>query len=255
MSSSSSDPGKWFACPRLNPNAETRLFLFPYAGGGPTSFSKWSLELPENMEARTVHYPGRGSRYNETPIASISSLAHELSQAIRYLLDKPFVFFGHSLGAWVAFELARNLQRNALPAPTILFVSGSIAPHLSDPHFSLHALPDPEFLDALKNLNGIPNEIIQDEEALALLFPQLRADFELIETYRYKPGESLSCPIIAFGGLGDPRTSRSQLEGWAVHTSSHFESCFFSGDHFFIHQDREKILQKISSAATLPQNP
>jgi len=244
----SSNTNSWFVYTEANPNAETRLFLFPHAGGGPAMFGKWFAELPNSIERWAVHYPGRGSRHHEPPINSVSLLVGALSQAIQPLLDRPFVFFGHSLGALVAYEIARHLRRSGLPQPRILFVSACGAPHLREPHPPIHALPDAEFLEALEELNGIPSEFLHLPDVIGLLLPVLRADLEAIENYLYTPDElPLNCPIIAFGGLSDPRVSRERLEGWASHTDSSFKSQYFPGDHFFINTARESIMASISA--------
>jgi len=249
--SDSSNSNNWFVCPQIKPEAETRLFLFPYAGGGPAAFNKWSAELPGNMETRIAHYPGRGSRHNEPPIKQISLLVERLSQAIQPLLDKPFGFFGHSLGGLVAFELARQLSQRNLPQPQNLFISACGAPHLPDPHPPIHALPDSEFLKALKELNGIPAEIANHSELMELLLPSLRADFEADENYQFTSnGYRLTCPIIAFGGLDDPRVSLERIEGWALHTNASFELQYFSGDHFFINTSRESVIASIVTEIT-----
>jgi medium-chain acyl-[acyl-carrier-protein] hydrolase len=242
------NPSPWFVCPRAVSNAGTRLFLFPYAGGGPAVFGKWPAELSSNMEAWIAHYPGRGSRHNESPIKELDNLAGKLSQAIQPLLDKPFAFFGHSMGGLVAFELARHLRKNGLPQPITLFVSGCGAPHLPDPHPAIHTLPDAEFLNALRQFKGIPSELLQLPDAVELLLPTLRADFEAVESYIYNSNESpLDCPIIAFGGLDDRRVSQNRLESWAVQTNSGFKSIYFSGDHFFIDTAKDKIVRSIAA--------
>ena len=244
----SSNTNAWFVCTQANPEADTRLFLFPYVGGGPALFRKWSAKPLEHTEAWSAHYPGRGSRHSEAPVKQITTLAERLSQAIQPLLDKPFALFGHSLGGLVAFELARYLRKNNLPQPIILFVSACGAPHLPDPHPSIHALPDSEFIEALKELNGIPSELFHQSDVIQLLIPILRSDLEAIESYLYTPDESpLNCPIIAFGGLDDPRVSRERLEGWISHTDSSFKSQYFPGDHFFINTARESIMASITA--------
>ena len=240
-----SHSSKWFVSPQTKPEADTRIFLFPYAGGGPAVFSKWSNELPDNLEAHTFHYPGRGSRYNEPAIKSLITLVEQLTEAIQPLLEKPFVFFGHSLGGTVAFELARSLRQNGLPQPSILFISACKAPQLLDLKSPLHTLSDNELITSLKKLNGLPQEILQNQEMLNLFLPTLRADFELIETYKYIHDEPLNCPIVVFGGNDDPRVSREQLEGWSTQTNARFESKYFEGDHFFINDQRENILEFI----------
>lgn len=211
-------------------------------------FGKWFAELPNLIERWTVHYPGRGSRHHEPPINNIHRLVSALFRAIQPFLNCPFVFFGHSLGALVAYELARQLSRRGLPQPRILFVSACGAPHLRDPHPSIHLLPDAEFLEALEKLNGVPSEFLHLPDVMQLLLPVLRADLEAIENYLYTPDElPLNCPIVAFGGLSDRRVSRERLEGWAWHTDSSFKSQYFPGDHFFINTARESIMASINA--------
>lgn len=236
---------KWFACPQPNPSAEGRLFIFPYAGGSPAAFSKWTAG---NIETHIAHYPGRGSRFNEPAIKRLDLLVENLSREIQPLLDKPFALFGHSMGGLIAFELARSLRRLSLPRPTRLFISACGAPHLPDPNPPIHSLPDDEFLEALKKFNGIPAEILNQPEALALLLPILRADFEAVETYRFDSNEPpLDIPITAFGGLDDERVRREGLEGWASRTGSRFEAHFFPGGHFFINDAKDEIVQSIAA--------
>lgn len=236
---------RWFICPQPNSRAEVRLFLFPYAGGAPTAFNKWPVEFPGNVETWIAHYPGRGSRYNEPPVKELNALAEKIYHAIQPLLDKPFIFFGHSLGGMVAFELTRRLYRNNNPQPQILFVSACGAPHIPDSHPPIHTLPDDEFIKSLQQLNGIPAEVMNHTELMQLLLPTLRADFQAIETYKYISNEHpLTCPIIAFGGNHDPRISREHLEGWASHTNN-FKVQYFSGDHFFINASQETVITSI----------
>ena len=250
MNSSLLNLNKWFVCPQASPAAETRLFLFPYAGGGPAAFHKWLSGLPDSIEARIAHYPGRGSRHAEAPVKQIGTLAEHLLLAMQPLLDKPFALFGHSLGALVAFELAHRLRRNGLLQPQILFVSACGAPHLSDPHPPIHSLPAGDFIGALQQLNGIPSELLHQPEAMQLLLPIVRADFEAIENHVHSPKElPLDFPIVAFGGLDDPRVRPEHMEGWSLHTSAEFHSQYYPGDHFFIHTAGEVVIAAL--AATL----
>jgi surfactin synthase thioesterase subunit len=217
--------------------------MFPYAGGSPAAFNKWTAN---KVETYIAHYPGRGSRFNEPSIKRIGTLIENLLPVIQPLLDKPFALFGHSMGGLIAFELARGLRKRNLPQPKVLFLSACAAPHIPDPNPPIHALPDNEFLEALKEFNGVPSEILNQSEALKIFLPILRADFEAVETYRFDSSEPpLDIPIVAFGGLDDPRVSREQLEGWAKQTVSGFESQLFPGDHFFINRFRNAILESI----------
>lgn len=226
-----------------------RLFFFPYAGGAPTVFTKWCADLPSHIEGIVVHYPGRGSRFNEPAIKDMPRMVTELSQAIQPLLDQPFVFFGHSMGGLIAFELARKLCVPQLPMPSHLFVSACGAPHLTDANPKFHQLPDDEFLNELDQLNGIPAEL-KNPEAMSLLLPIVRADFQLVETYKYYPDEPLNFPISAFGALDDPRVNRERIEAWSIQSKAKFVSQFFPGNHFFINETKEDILKRIVHAAT-----
>ncbi len=230
---------RWLVCPQPNSSATSRLFIFPYAGGAPSSFNKWTAEFPKDIEVSIAHYPGRGSRFNEPPIKEFFVLIEEIANAIQPVLDKPFFFFGHSLGAVLAFELARRLNSQ----PQILFVSACGAPHVPNPNHSIHALSDSEFINSLQELNGLPAEVASNAELMELLLPALRADFEAIENYRYTSNErQLECPIVAFGGAGDSHVDYARLESWDHHTSGSFKTEFFPGDHFFINTTRQSVI-------------
>lgn len=236
---------KWFVAPQPRPEAERRIFLFPYAGGGPVVFHRWASQFPDDIEARIVHYPGRGSRFNERPFTSLNSMVDEISSFIPPLLDKPSVFLGHSMGGMLAFELARRLYQNGSSQPGALFVSACRAPQITTSQKPIHALPDEEFLTSLRSFDGIPDAVLKDQELLDLTLPILRADFELYETHQFVPGLPLDCPIIVFGGRDDPRVGGGQLEGWRELTRSRFEARFFDGGHFFINAERESIQETI----------
>jgi medium-chain acyl-[acyl-carrier-protein] hydrolase len=243
---SKTDGATGFVCPQTRPGAATRLFLFPFAGGGPAAFARWSAGFPNSLEVWVAHYPGRSSRLHDEPMRRLLPLVENLSQSIRPLIDKPFAFFGHSLGGLVLFELARYLRRENLPEPAAVFISACRAPHVPDPDAPIHDLSDAEFLTALDRLNGIPKEILQNPETLELFLPAMRADFECIENYQFDDNHPpLDCPIFVFGGLDDPRVSRDQLEGWSNHTTSRFGSRYYPGDHFFVNRARDPIIQAI----------
>ena len=235
---------RWLVCPQPDSNASARLFIFPYAGGAPSSFNKWVADFPNEIEVSIVHYPGRGSRFNEPPIKELFVLVEEIVNAIRSNLDKPFFFFGHSLGAVLAFEVARRIT----PQPQILFVSACGAPQVPNPNRPIHDLPDSEFIKSLQDLNGLPAEVVSNAELMELLLPVLRADFEAIENYQYTSNEhQLKCPIIAFGGIEDTHVSSQHLEAWRQLTSGSFKSQYFSGDHFFINAARQSLIASMIS--------
>lgn len=236
----------WLTCPKPNPRAKLRLFCFPYAGGGAAIFRLWPDELPAEVEFYAIELPSRGRRITEPPITRMEPLVRGIAGAIESLLDKPFCFFGHSMGALTSFELARLLRREGRRQPSHLFVSGATAPQIPDTSPVRFDLPEPEFLDVLRRLNGTPHEVLENEELLQLMLPRLRADFELLQFYKYVDEPPFSFPITAFGGLQDKEVDRAALEGWRVQTAANFVLRNFPGDHFFLHSDRSRLLWVIS---------
>ena len=236
----------WVTCPKLNPQASLRLFCFPYAGGSALSFRNWPDLLPATIEVCPIELPGRGMRLKEAPFTQLAPLVEEIVQSLLPYLDKPFAFFGHSMGGLTSFEVARLLRRTYARNPAHLFVSGRRAPQIPDSDSPIHTLPDAEFLKELHRLNGTPEEVLANEELMQLLLPTLRADFAALETYTYQPESPLSRPITAFGGLQDPDVSCDMLEAWQEQTSATFSLQMFLGDHFFIHTAQSLLLQSLT---------
>ena len=236
----------WLTCFEPNPQSSLRLFCFPYAGGSATVFRTWSKSLPAAVEVWAMQPPGRGSRLKEPPIASLPSLVDSLAAAIRILQDKPFAFFGHSLGALVSFELAHRLRDENRAGPVHLFASGHRAPGIPETEPILHNLPEPEFIDQLRKLNGTPHEVLEHPELMELLTPALRADFEMNETYAFSTRPPLACPITALGGLQDREVAREHLEPWRDYTTGRFSLRMLPGDHFFLHSSEAVLLQVLS---------
>ena len=217
-----------------NPRARLRLFCFPNAGGGASALHSWFRGLDPDVHLCPIQLPGRENRRRETPFTRILPLVRTLAEILEPLLDKPFVFFGHSLGALTAFELARELRRRNLPGPERLLVSARRSPDSRDPGPPVHNLPDREFVIAVcRRYNAIPQAILADKDMLQVFLPVLRADLEMIQAYIYVPEPPLACPISAFGGLQDPTTAEADLNGWRSHTACTFSLRMFRGDHFF----------------------
>jgi medium-chain acyl-[acyl-carrier-protein] hydrolase len=186
----------------------------------------------------------------EKPFRRMPALVSTLTDALLPLFDKPFAFFGHSMGAWIGFELARRLQSTHGIEPLHLFVSGAGAPHVPSRELPLHALPEAEFIEALGGLNGTPKELLESEELMQLMLPILRADFAVCETYTYKNGSVLNCPITAFGGLQDRRLYRSDIKAWNAETNSSFSMQMFPGNHFFLHTSATLLLPLLAAELT-----
>lgn len=236
----------WFQCGPVSDHVELKMFCFPYAGGTALVFKKWGDYLPSAVQVIPVELPGRGPRLQEPPFVGMPALIDELSEAIGQLLDKPFVFFGHSMGAVIAFEMARALRRRYSCEPQSLFVAGRRAPQVpnSDP-FTYH-LPKDEFIKELIELDGTPKEVIENEELMEMMIPMLRADFQLVQTYEYAVAPPLRCPITAYGGLQDSHVPRDVLSPWKEMTTSKFALHMLTGDHFFIRSSQDQLLRSLA---------
>lgn len=237
----SSSESKWIICPRPEPQAPLRLFCLPHAGGGASAYVPWAQQMPADIEVCAVQLPGRETRLDETAFTRMLKLIDALEAGLLPYLDRPFALFGHSMGALTGYELSRRLQARGVQ-PVRLFVSAHRAPHLPDRDNPVHALPEPEFLDELRRLNGTPEDVFRDDELREMVVPALRADFELCETYDHRAADPLDCPITALGGLADENVSREELDAWAAHTRADFAVRMFPGDHFYLHQARSFLL-------------
>jgi medium-chain acyl-[acyl-carrier-protein] hydrolase len=236
----------WLILAKPNPVASRRLFCVPYAGGSPLVFSDWPLDLPPDVEVGLIQLPGRGMRLSQPPFTKVEPLVESLVQALHPFLDKPFAFYGHSMGGLICFELSRALRLKFNLEPEVLFVSGRQAPPLRDRTAATYDLPERQFINELGHLNGTPPEVLEQPELMKLLVPLLRADFELCQTYVYQPGPPLACALSVFGGVDDSEVNQEELEGWREFTTGPFSLRMLPGDHFFIRTARTQLLRLIS---------
>lgn len=239
-------PGTCFLRPKPLAHPRLRLFCFPYAGGSAAIYHQWAASLPADIELVSIQYPGRATRMREAPCLQLPQLLDDIAPAIVPLLDRPLAFFGHSMGATVAFELARCLAADGKPLPVHLFLSGRSAPQLPPVKPPIHQLPDQAFIDAMRNMNGTPAEIFEHRELMEMMLPMIRADFQVLETWQYQPSAPLAMPISVFGGIADLGVPLENLDAWSVCTSARFKRHMFPGDHFFLHHHHPAMLNIIS---------
>ncbi|MBB3121812.1 thioesterase II family protein [Pseudoduganella violacea] len=213
-----------------------RLLCFPHAGAGPSQFRSWLAAGPDRLQITPVALPGREARYKDAAPRRLDALLHDVSRHIEPLLDQPFAMMGHSMGALLAFELARLLRRAGRRQPERLFVSAFRAPHLGGRWPPLHALPAPLLKAELLRLDGTPPGVLVQPDLMDTLLPVLRSDLEIAEHYRYQPEPPLACPITCLGGIADERISRPELRGWQQHTTAEFRLRLFPGGHFYLYK-------------------
>lgn len=249
-----SDPWLPYRKPRPVP-AKVRLFCLPYAGGGASLYRPWQEALPQTIEVCAVQLPGREGRLREAPIAALKALVPIIADGLApSLATGAFAFFGHSMGAILAFELARELRRRGKPSPTHLFASACPAPHIPDEDWT-HELPDAELVERLRELGGMSEEVLAHRELMEMILPVFRADAAVTETYRHAEEPPLDVPITAFGGLADAKATPADMEAWRRHTQSTFVRALVPGGHFYLQDPAARAPVLTVVARTLTPTP
>ena len=231
-----------------------RLLCFPYAGGTASLFHSWQAHFPADIQICPVELPARAGRINDTMPLSVAELVERFLEEAAPYFDRPFSLFGHSLGSLIAFELARVLKTRRMPSPVRLFASACHAPQVFRRPRPIHHLADSDFVQALREIDGTPDEILAHQELLGVLLPMLRADFRLADTYRYMPGGPLACAITAVGGSEDHSISRGDLVAWHSQTTGPFNLRIVKGTHFFLRSPGNKLAKMIATLLTEQQS-
>jgi surfactin synthase thioesterase subunit len=241
------DGTKWVRKYHSGPHSEVLVVAFPHAGGSASYYVPLSSALSPRVELAAIQYPGRQDRRLEPCIDTIEELANRCYAALRDRLTVPFAFFGHSMGAVIAFEVTRRLQRAGALLPLRLFVSGRAAPTRQ---FSggVHLLDDAGLVAELRRVGGTDARFFDDDELLALILPTTRCDYRAIETYAYQPAEPVRCPIIALAGDADPQATVEEMRAWRRETARSFDLHVLPGGHFFLGTATEQVATIISEA-------
>ena len=239
----------WFIRPQPKPAPAARLICLPYAGGSAATYVPWAKALPHRVELIALQPPGRGSRMAEAPHAQMAPLVADLMRVFPMLTDRPYVLFGHSLGSRVAFEVALQCQLKGVPLPARFIASGSRAPHLTKRELPIHDLPDAQFVEALRDLDGTPEEILNNSELIQWLLPLLRADFRIADQH-VAPRTPLNCPVTVLAGTEDETVTPAEAEAWKDLAAGAFGIRWVTGGHFFVEHNREWVLEQVSALVT-----
>ncbi|WP_431729560.1 thioesterase II family protein [Verrucosispora sp. TAA-831] len=241
MTSVETSARRWLRCYRPRPAATVRLVCFPHATGSAPFYRGWARELPDDVEVLAVQYPGRLDRIAEPALTAMPVLAEMVTDVLAPRRDLPIALFGHSMGAAVAYEVARRLERRHAAPLAHLFVSGRPAPCHHRPG-SKHLGPDDDLWDELRRLGGTDPAALENPQLRSALLPTLRADYRLIESYRPVDAAPLATPISALVGDVDTEAAVDEVAAWAGYTRAAFDLTVFDGDHFYLVPHRTKVL-------------
>ncbi len=234
----------WFPLDdQLGPEVEVDIFAFPYAGASAEAMRPLQKRLPPWIALRPLELPGRGRRLGESPRWRLEPLVSVLVKELTRAAARPAVFFGHSMGALLAFEVARKAP------PAHLVVSGHRGPQLDRAYLTGHEDDDPTFAAELRRWGGEDAEWLEDDDLRGLFLPVLREDFRALVAYQFHDGPPLSCPITALRGEDDPYLDAAGLEAWAGLTTGRFEQRAVEGGHFYWVRKPGLLLPALEAAA------
>jgi surfactin synthase thioesterase subunit len=226
-----------------------RLVCLPHSGGSASYYFPLSAALSPAVEVLAAQYPGRQDRLREQRIEDLHELADRVAGAVAELPAEPLAFFGHSLGAALAFEVVRRLERAGTAAPAMLFASGRRAPsRLRVPAVPVHRRDDDGVIAELVRLGGTPGEVLTNSALRALILPAVRSDYRAIETYRPAPGATIACPVTVLTGDADPATTLGEARAWRGHTTGAFDLRVLAGGHFYLEQHQDEIVRLVAGA-------
>ncbi|MBC7828702.1 MAG: thioesterase [Chitinophagaceae bacterium] len=227
--------------------ATINLFCLPFAGGNKYSYQKYIEKAPSFLNIIPLEYPGRGARMKESLISDADVLVNDLYEQIKKNTDQSeYAIYGHSMGGLIGYLLTRKLIENNHKQPVHLFITGTTGPSsASRSAKNRHLLPKDEFIQELKNLDGIPDEILQNEDLLSYIEPILRADFKTCETYQYSDYPPLNIPLTVITGT-DEEMEMADIHLWQKETECTVDFKQIPGKHFFIFKYPRVIVDIIS---------
>lgn len=228
-----------------------RLFVLHHAGGSHLLYRRWPAGLPDTWDVRLLDAPGHGFLLDQPRIGDAGRLTDFLLRRIEPELDCPYAFFGHSMGALVAYELTRRIVGRGLPLPVWLGVSARSAPQVAGDRVGYDGLSDDELRTRLRRLDGTPDEVLDDPGLWALFAPVIRADLCLVENWRPAPDAApLPVALSAYAGGADPGATPERMAGWADHSERFLGLRVFDGGHFYFQDGTGPLLRRIEQDAT-----
>lgn len=225
------------------------LFCIPYAGGSALNYLKWDKYLDDKIELVPVELAGRGSRMDETPYLDIEEAVEDVLSFIKSKIDpgKKYAIFGHSMGSLIAFEVYYRLHQAGLSVPFHMFFSGRDAPHCPFENNEYYLLPDKDFLQVVMRYGGNTEQMVKTPELLKIFMPILRADFRIVETYKYIPkADKIACKCTVLSGSEDRSVTANDVKEWGIHFEGESNFAVIDGGHFFILDNYMKVVEIIN---------
>ncbi|WP_171165923.1 thioesterase II family protein [Streptomyces sp. I05A-00742] len=242
--STTGDNSLWIRRFQPRPDADLRLVCLPHAGGSASFYFPMVKALPDFADVLCVQYPGRQDRRSEPLIDNIPELADRVFSVLLPWADRPLAFFGHSMGASLAFEVARRFEQEKGIIATALFASARRAPSTHRVE-TVHLQDDDGIIAETKRLSGTDSQVLEDDELMRMVLPVLRADYRAAETYRYEPGPPLRCPVVGLVGDADPKVTLEEAAAWAGHTEGTFDLHVYSGGHFYLTHHQDAVVREV----------
>ncbi len=237
---------------QVTANTRLKLIFFPCAGAGASIFRELTLALPDTIDPWIVQLPGREDRIAESGISDMDDIVAHIIETIAPMADERLVFFGHSMGAFIAYEVALAMETKLRKGPLRIIVSGQGAPSFSSMTDRCHhSATDAEFIANLIQLGGTPKAVLEDQSLLQMLLPTVRNDYKLLDNYQPALSMSLKCEITACSGKKDLGITKASLAGWQDYTSSDFTKHWLMGDHFYFNRQTMFFAKKLESWAVL----
>lgn len=223
------------------------VFFLPYAGGNKYSYREYEEKAPPFLHLIPLEYPGRGERVNEPLLTTFDAIVNDLYHQIKSrITHEPYAIYGHSMGALGAYLLTRKLITNKHTPPLHIFVTGTIGPSaLTRREKKRHLLGKDEFIEEIKSLKGISDEILENEELMNYFEPILRADFTAVETYLHQEADPMDVPITVITGMEEDMEPE-EIKLWQNETKHPVDFRRFPGSHFFIFNYIREVLEIIS---------
>ncbi len=231
----------------LSPSSTLTVFCLPYAGGSAAIYREWAAQLPGWIRLMPLHMPGRGARHDTRPMHRWPELLDLLVEDVQPHVTRPFAIFGHSMGALVGIELAHAIRSRYGLSPVWFGASACKAPTRREPELHWLTCPEDEFLDEVRSLKGMADELLENREFMELVLPFLRADFHLCGSYEYQQRTPLECPVLVIGGAHDSEIAADpqNLAAWASETTSFCEQTELDAGHFFINTHRDRVIDLV----------